>query len=816
MKPAFSSRLALAVWLVVMALCAAVIARTQFVADLSAFMPKAPTPRQQMLLDQLRDGAIARLVLLGIEGGGAAERARLSRELAAALAQSPRFSSVQNGGAESLGNDLRYFFEQRYLLSPAVDHDRFSSAGLRAAIQTSLDALSGDGGLLVKRALPRDPTGESLLMLEQFIGEARPRSEHDVWVSRDARRAVLMLQIRESGLDTDAQAAALADIQQRFASLQRQSPDIRLIMSGTSVMAVASRDTIEGEVGRLALLGTLLVVSLLLLIYRSLPLLLLGLLPVATGAVAGIACVSLGFGHVHGLTLGFGTTLIGEAVDYSIYYFLQRGDGDQTAFWRTIRLGVMTSITGFAALLCSSFPGLSQIGLYSISGLIAAVLTTRFVLPGLTGARTGVRDLRQTGARLQQVFLAASRLRWLVGVLALAAVGVLLARHDDMWNRQLTALSPVSKAQGELDASLRADLGGADMRYVASFTAPDQELALVLAERAAVVLRQLMDQQRIGGFHSPAQLLPSLASQRARQAALPAADELGQRLQIALAGLPLRSDKLAGFLRDVDHARSAPLLDRSALAGTSVAVLLDSMLIRRASDYLVLMPLRASETAADGLINVEQVDQALRQAGLSQVVAIDLLEETTLVFERYMHEALLLAGLGCLAIVLLLAATCRPVPALQIAVPLACAVAVTAALLLLGGIRLNILHLVGLLLVVAVGSNYALFFIASSPGGQSGKTARPDWPVIEEQGRDQGGAARPSAVSLASTDSSRSGQVEVSLLIANVSTVVSFGVLGMSRVPVLAAIGSTVATGAFLALLFSAMLARPARHAPLS
>ena len=104
-------------------------------------------------------------------------------------------------------------------------------------------------------------------------------------------------------------------------------------------MAVASRDTIEGEVGRLALLGTLLVVSLLLLIYRSLPLLLLGLLPVATGAVARIACVSLGFGHVHGLTLGFGTTLIGEAVDYSIYYFLQRGDGDQTAFWRTIRLG---------------------------------------------------------------------------------------------------------------------------------------------------------------------------------------------------------------------------------------------------------------------------------------------------------------------------------------------------------------------------------------------------------------------------------------------------------------------------------------------
>jgi predicted exporter len=37
----------------------------------------------------------------------------------------------------------------------------------------------------------------------------------------------------------------------------------------------------------------------------------------------GIAAVSLGFGSVHGMTLGFGSTLIGEAVDYAIYYLIQ-------------------------------------------------------------------------------------------------------------------------------------------------------------------------------------------------------------------------------------------------------------------------------------------------------------------------------------------------------------------------------------------------------------------------------------------------------------------------------------------------------------
>jgi predicted exporter len=47
-----------------------------------------------------------------------------------------------------------------------------------------------------------------------------------------------------------------------------------------------------------------------------------------------------------------------------------------------------------------------------------------------------------------------------------------------------------------------------------------------------------------------------------------------------------------------------------------------------------------------------------------------------------------------------------------------------------------------------------------------------------------------------------------SLVIANASTVIGFGLLSFSQVPVLVALGTTVAPGAFLALLFAAVLAR--------
>ena len=90
-------------WIAGMAACIAVIANTRFTADMSAFLPKAPTPEQRVLIEQLRDGAVSRLVLIGIEGGDAAARARISRLLGDRLRAAPEFSSIHNGEARVAG-----------------------------------------------------------------------------------------------------------------------------------------------------------------------------------------------------------------------------------------------------------------------------------------------------------------------------------------------------------------------------------------------------------------------------------------------------------------------------------------------------------------------------------------------------------------------------------------------------------------------------------------------------------------------------------------------------------------------------------------
>ena len=779
--------LPLLLWIAALLVCLVVILQTTFVSDLSAFMPRTPNARQQLLIEQLRDGPVARLIMVGIEGGaegdaGASERARLSRALAAELQKTGLFTAIQNGQAETLEHDRSYFFDNRYLLSPAVTPASFEAEGLHASISSSIEALSGSAGMALKPLFARDPTGETLHLLDQFSGIDQPNSVEGAWASRDGKRALLLAFTRANGSDTDAQAQAVASVRSHFEALPERHTDTRLVMSGAGVSSVSARHTIESEVGRLATASFVLVVCLLLLVYRSPTLLVLGLLPVLSGVAIGVTAVSLVFGQVHGLTLGFGTTLIGEAVDYSIYFFVQRSNASiPGSFWRTIWIGVLTSISGFAALMCSSFPGLAQLGVYSISGLIGAVLVTRYVLPVVTPQRLALRDLSGIARVLDGAITRAAVLRWPVIVLALVAAGVVALHSDALWNRQLSGLNPIPQSERQVDEALRRDLGGAETRYIMALVAPDQESALQVAERAGGVLQDLVTRQVLGGYSSPANVLPSQATQRARQAALPDADQARSRLQQALQDLPIKPERLGAFLDDVQTARTRPLLQRSDLDRTSAALLVDAMLVPRTSDTLVLMPLRPTPDAVDGNIALETVQAALQTAGLKDAVVIDMLEESTSLFDGYRHEALVLSGLGCLFIVaVLLIALRSPRRALRVTAPLACAVLCVTATLLLTGHPLTILHLVGLLLVVAVGSNYALFF---DSGAQAGS------PAYRQQ-------------------------TQVSLAVATLTAVGSFGLLGLSKVPVLAAIGGTVAPGATLALVFAAILTRERPHEP--
>ncbi|TCW82209.1 hypothetical protein C5O80_21205 [Burkholderia sp. SRS-46] len=782
-------------WLLGLLACGFAIGRASFTADLSAFLPRAPSAGQRVLVDQLRDGLVSRLILIAIDGGDAATRATLSRRVAASLRVDPQFATVGNGEAADDTRDQQFVLDHRYLLSPAVTPQRFTADGLHRALGDSLDLLGSSAGLVTKALLPRDPTGEVAALVGQLDSSAQPTLRDGVWASRDGTRAVLVAQTAAAGSDTDAQARALDAVRRAFAVARPATPDAAeytLAMTGPGVFSVDARDTIRRDVERLSTLSMLLIVALLLMLYRSLRTLALGLLPVLSGVAAGVAAVSVAFGTVHGLTLGFGTTLIGEAVDYSIYLFVQsapagpRGaarPADATrawlaAYWPTIRLGVLTSVCGFASMLFAGFPGLVQIGLFSIAGLTTAALVTRFVLPHLHDGEVAMRDVSRVGALLARAAAAAPRLRWPLAALVLAACAVLAQHRDSLWSRELAALSPVPARAQALDARLRADVGAPDVRYLVVISAATEQAALEGAEKVAAQLQPLVDGGTLAGFENPARYLPSEAAQRARQASLPASDVLAARMRDAVANQPItvKPELFAPFIADVAAARHAPLLTRADLQDTSMTLAVDALLTERAGRWSAMLPLRAPDlahaAAAAPSLDATPIRAAVMRAGVPDALFVDLKAEADRLYVNYVREdrRLSLAGFAAIA-VLLLVALRSPRRAARALAPLVAAVLVVTAGFALAGVPLTILHLVGMLLIVAVGSNYALFFCK----------------------RDDAQPVTPRTL--------------VSLLVANLATVAGFGLLALSHVPMLETFGLTVGPGAILALAFAAILA---------
>jgi predicted exporter len=625
----------------------------------------------------------------------------------------------------------------------------------------------------VKPTAARDLTGELLSIAAALKPARAPISAHGVWFDQTGRIALLLATTRAPGFDVDAQAEAVAAIRAAFGAPDAAEP-LQLHLTGPGVFAVESRRAIQHDARRLTLIATVTVSLLLLLVLRSPRFLLWAALPTATGALAGLAAVAVAFGTIHGITLGFGLTLIGEAVDYAVYVQVQRQREDNTYLWRGLWLAVLTSSAGFVAMMLSGFAGLMQLGLMSIVGIAVAASVARFCLPDVLQPLDASRLARF--ALLARFAMHAPRLRAALLLIGAASAMLLVSRGDRLWNDQLAAISPLARGSGELDARLRSDTGLGDLRFVIAIEGATKDEAIVRAEALHDRLTRLRSRGAIAGFDSPAMLVPSAATQQARRAALPDAATLRERLTQALADSALRAEAFEPFVADVQRAREL-VIEPDYYAGTALGQRLAAQLVERkretGSDAVALITLIGVDDAAAVAAGVQ---------GANRVSLIDMTNVQTLVADYRARAAWAALGGGVL-IVLILAVQLRNLMATaRIVAAVAVSMAMTAAALLLIEGGLTLFHLVALLLAAGIGTNYALFI----------GMPRDDRPA------DSAFAGLP---------------VTLSVTLAAATTLIAFATLAMSSTPVLHMIGVTVAIGATIALVVSMALAPERTHA---
>ena len=758
--------------LAAIAICGSIVVRAHIATDIAAFLPGPATPEQQLLAEQLRDGIAARIVLIGVAVSDESQSegaARVAAALTKRLRADPHFTFVASGDAKDFERERDLLFDARYLLSPQVQPAEFTEEGLRAALTRLEERLTSALAPLVRPMAAADPTGEMIAIVERFAQRPPPRTLHGVWFTTDGRTAIVLAQTRNAGFDIDAQEESQRALQAAFSASRAEAANgasVSLQLAGPGVFAVESRTRIERDARRLSIFATVLIAALLLSVVRSLRFLVLAAVPVGTGALAGLAVIAIAFGEIHGITLGFGLTLIGEAVDYAIYVHLQRaapGDPQGNArLWRALLLAVLTSAAGFIAMILSGFRGLAQLGVFSLVGIVVSGAVARFYLPELLPVPRPRRapfdwpPARPVVLRVVQVGVASA--------LLLACVQIVV-RAPNVWTDSLSSISPLGAGSGDIDAHLRGDAGLPEVRWLIAMKRPTRQQALEQAE----ALRATLEEQRRAGalqaFDSPADVLPSDRVQHERQAALPPADVLQPALAKAVAASNFAPDAFVPFVAAVEKARTGPLLAPEYYAGSGLGQRLAAQLVGGAG----------GSTAV--LVTVYGVDETkaglLRAAIASHGAAlIDLKEDVEHLLSDYRRTALWAALAGGALIVLLLALQLRSTRiVVRISAALAAAVVITAGALIRIEGSLTLFHLVALLLVAGVGSNYAIFFCRLPADSTARRTTLG------------------------------------SVLLASATTFIAFALLSTSTTPVLHMIGTTVGIGTLAGLAASAACA---------
>ncbi len=736
-----------------------VFSRVEVRSDLADFLPTGQTEAARFMLRELRSGTATGLILIGVEGASPPELARISVDMAAALDRSGLFTLVGNGQQALDGPDGQALFDARYLLSPGTTADAFTTDALHADMARLLQGLQSSASPLVSQFGLPDPTGAFPALAQAWVGSSRVRTQDGVWFAPGRDRALLLAQTQAGGMDLAAQDWVDAAIRDAFAGA-RPGP-ARLLVSGPAVFARQAAHAIKADVEMLSVVSALLVAGLLWWRFRS-PLVIAAIaVPITLGVAMAALVVQAAFGFVHGIAFGFGMTMLGVTVDYPVLLIGHRKLGEAASgtlrrIGRAFAMAVATAALGLTGMVFSGFPGLSQLGLFSVVGVLTAAAATRFLLPRLIVAA----DLAPVSAGDPATLLRVERLRAgrLWGLVPVALAAALLLVREPRWEGDLANLSPVPETERDLDTELRRELGAPDVGQIVVVRADSADAVLRAQEALLPRIDDLQRQSVITDAEAAARFLPSAAVQRTRQAALPDAATLAARIDVARQGLPFRPDAFAAFAAAVEAARAAAPVTLGDLRGPAASARLHALLFQR--DGAWFGPIAFQKVTESGRLAAAFADTG--------ATFVDMHAETNGIVAEYAARAWIWLGAGALAAGLVLATGLRSLAmTLRVVGAIAAAMLVTVAILTAAGARLSLLNLVALQFVGGVGLDYALFYARRQ---------------LDEEER---------------------ARTLRTLATCNAMTLLTFGLLALCRTPLLQAIGVTVAIGAAAAMCFS-------------
>lgn len=511
------------------------------------------------------------------------------------------------------------------------------------------------------------------------------------------------------------------------------------------------------------------VLLLFMLAYRRIKPLVLSMISVGYGCLVALIINHFMFGKIHLMTLVFGASLIGVAVDYSMHYLCKyqefstlfpttqtRGNKVLEKLLPALSLSLIAAVLGYSSLLPTPLPGLQQIALFSVIGLCGSWLFLIVIYPRL------VRQPLPEPAAIINHCAAAAWLFWermrgrpqqviFVGIVVLIIAGVLQVGFSSEVRTLYKPSAQLLASEQRLHSALQ---GVSPNQYFLLRAASNEELLQQEEQLRRDHLDGLVAAGALNGYIATSVIVPSLQQQITNYTLL-------QEHLYSATGLVPRFMQSAGFEPQAISQAQAEFT-AAAQHHLSVSEWLD--VARPDQRLLWLGQVDGSYVSIIGLRGVVDVNALAAVANNTSVVWVDRVAGLSQLLRELMNSAAALLLLAYLAILPLLWIYYRRKRALLlIFVPLMATIT-TLSLLSICDVAINLFHLFGCYLILGLGMDYGIF--SYTGGARDRITQRAIW-------------------------------------LSAMSSSLSFGLLALSSTPMVSAFGITLFLGCCFNLLYA-------------
>jgi predicted RND superfamily exporter protein len=590
-----------------------------------------------------------------------------------------------------------------------------------------------------------DPLGLTSLMagngnsFSQFASFDLSWGSGNRFFSRDHKALLIIAEPRASAVDYKFAGQVMqwthAQIQSIETDPEVRSAGVRAVPAGAYVYAEQDHKFIQKNIRRVSLVSIAGSLLLCLLVYPSLPLLLLSLLPTSLGILWTTGIASYYPGEVNLISLSFIAILAGLGDDQVVHFFNRspqewaRGGSFNEAMLRTyettgasIVLCILTAASATAALAASTFKALAEFGFILTVGMFMMMIHTLLTVPALMQLwNRHVRPFAPQGITFRLLPALARGSLDFVGRHARAVVAVAAGLF------LLSALLlPTIKMGGSL-----AILGDADSPAVAAqkllsakfgiegnptllLIAGDEQQVLRRAENLTAGLESYRQSGVLNAIISPPQVLPAAETQRQRAASLTSIDmNLSARaLEDALRENGLRTEPYHSYIEQLRKLGEgvAPVTLESA-ASCLPAGLLDNSLRKTGNgSYVAAIAYYAADPNAHDVIPGAVLDSWQRQYGPFVEFSFDKINrDLQSQVLRDSQRALLWTALAIVSIVYFTFRNLRIT--LLVLMPIVFAIVVTFGLLRIVGHPFSFISVTAIPLITGIGIDNGIHLV---------------------------------------------------------------------------------------------------------